>query len=83
MFGGMETITALGGGSFVIGLLKIPFVVWGAFQFIRAVYTIIAKDLEFIAGNFMSDFSRNAAFAVDLVASALGVYFLFQYWMTK
>lgn len=45
-FGGIETIKLIGGGSLIIGIIKIPFYLFGGVQLLRGVFHIIGKDTE-------------------------------------
>ena len=82
-FGGLETIEQLGGGSLLIGFLKIPFCLWGGVQLLRAFYSIISKDMEHIANTFATDLAMRIAFVADVVLSALGIYFVIQYFIMR
>lgn len=82
MFGGFEVIEHFGGGSLAIGILKIPFAIWGGLQFLRAAFMLIAKDSQYIE-EYAEQRFRYVALVADIVISILGVYFLLQYWSVQ
>ena len=79
-FGGVDMIKHLGDGSFIYGFLKIPFCLWAGVQLVRAFYSILAKDMELIAGSVNNEKSYMIIFAVDMIVTILGISWIAKYY---
>ena len=79
-FGGVDMVKHLGDGSFIYGFLKIPFCLWASAQLVRAFYSLIAKDMEFMAGAFKNEKAYMFAIALDIIATILGITWIAKYY---
>lgn len=69
-FSGLQSIVEkLGGGNLWLGLLKIPFAIFGAIQVLRAFGHLIARDLE--------GFSSKWIFPIYFIATIVGIAVFF------
>ena len=72
MFGGLDTIRIIGGGSLFIGFLKIPFCLLGIIQISRGVIKIINEDSEMIKETFVSDRHQAIASIIYILITIVG-----------
>jgi hypothetical protein len=72
MFGGLDKIRIIGGGSLFIGFLKIPFCLWGIVQISRGVIKVINEDSETIKETFVSDKHQGIASILYILITVAG-----------
>lgn len=73
--GGLETIKAIGGGSLILGFLKLPLCLFGGFQIVRGFYSVVGKDTEVIVESFGGNKSRQIAWAIYIFSTIAGYIF--------
>lgn len=73
-FGGLDNIEKIGGGSLLVGFLKLPLCLFGGIQLLRGVYSVIGKDTETIAQE-TSKKSAQFVWALYLVCTIGGIMF--------
>lgn len=78
LFRGLGAIKIIGNGSVFIGLLKIPFCVWGIIQICRGLCAVLGNDFEVIHEKFNNDKHRGIALIVNVVATIAGCLFAFE-----
>jgi hypothetical protein len=72
MFGGLDKIRIIGGGSLFIGFFKIPFCLWGIVQISRGVIKVINEDSETIKETFVSDKHQGIASILYILITVAG-----------
>jgi hypothetical protein len=53
---------------------------WAGVQLVRAFYSILAKDMELIAGSVNNEKSYMIIFAVDMIVTILGISWIAKYY---
>jgi hypothetical protein len=77
MFDGWDTIRNIGGGSLFVGIIKIPFCIWGIVQICRGLCSVLGSDFEMIHTKFDTDKNRGVVIIINVVATIVGCLLAF------